>query len=259
MSKPASESDTLKQCMCTAMHTNSTLFCATHAKLYLKLTHSYTFFSNSLVNHNKFIEIQKELGLRPSELVQLSTTRWACQVRSVNAVLNNLSAILACLSNMNTSMALGIRSKLCKTKTLYMLVMFSKLLGITEGLHRYLQGLDLSKAVQYKTAVLKTLTELRTDSGGEDVFRRAMALCEANDIQLPVCPRQKQKRYDGFVVESACGSTSNLTTSDEFRQQLFLSMPGQDGRVTHPPVFRAGRSTYVRYSCLQPNHRDLSL
>uniref|UniRef100_A0A8D0AYQ8 Zinc finger MYM-type protein 1 n=1 Tax=Sander lucioperca TaxID=283035 RepID=A0A8D0AYQ8_SANLU len=185
--------------------------------------HELNLVLNSLVNHNKFIEIQKELGLRPSELVQLSTTRWACQVRSVNAVLNNLSAILACLSNMNTSMALGIRSKLCKTKTLYMLVMFSKLLGITEGLHRYLQGesLDLSKAVQYKTAVLQTLTELRTDSGGEDVFRRAMALCEANDIQLPVGPRQKQKRYDGFVVESACGSTSNLTTSDEFRQQLF--------------------------------------
>ncbi|XP_077100036.1 zinc finger MYM-type protein 1-like [Siphateles boraxobius] len=187
------------------------------------LENVYTFFSNSLVNHNKFIEIQKQLGLRPSELVQLSTTRWACQVRSVNAVLNNLSAILACLSNMNTSMALGIRSKLCKTKTLYMLVMFSKLLGITEGLHRYLQGesLDLGKAVQYKTAVLQTLTELRTDSGGEDVFRNAMALCEANDIQLHVGPRQKQKRYDSFVVESACGSTSNLTTSDEFKQQLF--------------------------------------
>lgn len=85
----------------------------------------YTFFRNSLVNHNKFIEIQKQLGLRPSELVQLS-------------------------------------------------------------------------------AVLPTLTELRTDSGGEDVFRRAMALCEANDIQLPVGP---------LLVESACGSTSNLTST----------------------------------------------
>ncbi len=187
------------------------------------LENVYTFFSSSLVNHNKFVEIQKQLGLNPSELVQLSTTRWACQVKSVNAVLNNLPAILTHLRTMNTSMALGIKSKLCKPKTLYMLVMFSKLLGINEGLHRYLQGesLDLGKAVQYKMAVLQTLTELRTLSGGEDVFKRAMALCEANNIQLLVGLRQKQKRFDDFVVESVCGSTSCLSNSDDFRHQLF--------------------------------------
>ena len=119
----------------------------------------------------------------PSEHVQLSTTSWACQVRSVDAVLNNLPTILTCLSTMKTSMALGIQSKLCTLKTLYMLVMFSKL---TEGLHRYLQGrnLDSGKTVQCKTAVLHTLTELHTDSGAEDVFKRAMALCEANSIEL---------------------------------------------------------------------------
>ncbi len=193
------------------------------------------------MNHNKFVEIQKQLGLNPSEFVQLSTTRWACQVKSVNAVLNNLPAILTHLRTMNTSMALGIKSKLCKPKTLYMLVMFSKLLGITEGLHRYLQGesLDLGKAVQYKMAVLQTLTELRTVSGGEDVFKRAMALCEANNIQLPVGLRQKQKRFDDFVVESACGSTPCLSNSDDFRHQLFY--PCLDRMV------ECGRKAYVRY------------
>lgn len=58
-------------------------------------------------------------------------------------------------------------------------------------------------------------------TGGEDVFKRAMALCEANNIQLPVGPRQKPKRFDGWMVESARRSTSNLTTSDDFRRQLF--------------------------------------
>lgn len=70
-------------------------------------------------------------------------------------------------------------------------------------------------------AVLKTLTDLRNDSGGEDVFRSALNLCEANDIQLPVGPRQKQRRFDGFMGESGCGFTSNLTTTDEFRHHLF--------------------------------------
>ncbi|KAI4802931.1 hypothetical protein KUCAC02_006498 [Chaenocephalus aceratus] len=163
----------------------------------------YTFFSKSLVNHNKFIEIQNQLGLKPSELVQLSTTRWASQVRSVKAVVNNLPAILACLGTRKT--AQGIRSNLCKPKTIYMLVMFAKLLGITEGLHRYLQGerLDLGRAAQYKTAILETLTDLLTEP------------------ELPVGPRQKQKRLDSFVVESACGATSNPTTPGDFRGQLY--------------------------------------
>lgn len=34
----------------------------------------YITFSTSLVNHNKFLEVQRELGLTPSELVELSTT-----------------------------------------------------------------------------------------------------------------------------------------------------------------------------------------
>lgn len=187
------------------------------------LENMYTFFSNSLVNHNKFIEIQNKLGLKPSELVQLSTTRWASQVRSVKAVVNNLPAILACLRTMKTATAQGILSNLCKPKTIYMLVMFAKLLGITEGLHRYLQGesLDLGRAAQYKTAIVKTLTDLRTDPGAEDVFKSSMTICEEHHIQLPVGPRQKQKRLDGFVVESACGATSNLTTPGDFRGQLF--------------------------------------
>lgn len=93
-------------------------------------------------------------------------------MRSVNAVLNNLPAILACLGNMKTAMAKGILAKLCKPKTIYLLVMFAKLLSITEGLHRYLQGesLDLGRAAQYKMATVQTLTDLRTDAGAEDVF-----------------------------------------------------------------------------------------
>uniref|UniRef100_A0A3Q2TPK1 THAP-type domain-containing protein n=1 Tax=Fundulus heteroclitus TaxID=8078 RepID=A0A3Q2TPK1_FUNHE len=187
------------------------------------LENIYTFFSNSLVNHNKFIEIQNQLGLKPSPLVELSTTRWARKVRSVNAVLNDLPAILACLCNIKTDMAKGILAKLSKPKTIYLLVMFSKLLSITEGLHRYLQGesLDLGRAAQYKMAIVQTLIDLRTDAGAEDVFMKARTICEENHIQLPVGPRQKQKRLDQFVVESACGSTSNPTTPDDFRHQLF--------------------------------------
>uniref|UniRef100_A0A8C6KAF0 HAT C-terminal dimerisation domain-containing protein n=1 Tax=Nothobranchius furzeri TaxID=105023 RepID=A0A8C6KAF0_NOTFU len=137
--------------------------------------------------------------------------------------MNNLPAILACLRTMKTATAQGILSNLCKPKTIYMLVMFAKLLMITEGFHRYLQGesVDVSRAVLYKTAIIETLTDFRTSSSVEDLFKSAMTICEENHIQLPVGPRKKQKIMDDFVVESACGATSILTTPDEFRSQLF--------------------------------------
>lgn len=130
--------------------------------------------------------------------------------------------------------------------------MFAKLLNITEGLHRYLQveSLDLGRVAQYKMATVQTLTDLRTDAGAEDVILKAMTICEENQIQLPVGPRQKQKRLDWFVVESACGSTSNPTTSDDFRHQLFLPLPGPDDTGAHPSVFRCWRGAYVRHSNL---------
>lgn len=77
-----------------------------------------------------------------------------------------------------------------------MLVVFSEVLGMTEGLQQHLQGenVDLGKAAQYKTAITETLIDLRTYSEAEDMFKSAMILCEQNSIQLPAGPRSKQKR-----------------------------------------------------------------
>lgn len=62
--------------------------------LFELLERVYSFFSVSLVNHHKFRDVQDQLGLKPSQLVQLSKTRWTCQLRSVNAMLENLHAVL---------------------------------------------------------------------------------------------------------------------------------------------------------------------
>ncbi|CAL8357580.1 unnamed protein product, partial [Gadus morhua 'NCC'] len=62
-------------------------------------------YIGSLVNHDKFKETQKQLGLQPSELVQLSKTRWSCQLRSINAMIENFPAVLTCLSNISNPTA----------------------------------------------------------------------------------------------------------------------------------------------------------
>lgn len=65
-------------------------------ELFSLLESVYSFFRTSLVNHHKFIEAQSRLGLTAVELVQLSNTRWACQLRSINAILEALPSIFEC-------------------------------------------------------------------------------------------------------------------------------------------------------------------
>lgn len=153
-------------------------------------------------------------------------------MRFVNAVLHNLSAIIASLEGIDSPVAKGILIKLSKPKTVFMLVMFSQLLGITEGLHQSLQGekLDLGKAVQYKRSVVDTLKDLCTETAAEEIYRRAMDVCQENNIQDHSKPRHKQRRCDEFVVDSTCSSVSTPTSSKHFRHELFSSMSGQNAQ-----------------------------
>ncbi|KAK0146605.1 hypothetical protein N1851_014059 [Merluccius polli] len=151
----------------------------------------HSFFSVSLVNHHKFVDTQRKLGLQPSERVQLSNTR-ACQLRSLNAVLDNFPGIIECLSTINTPMAVGLKAKLA-------------LLSVTACLHRYLQKetIDLSQTVTYKDAVIDSLKEKCSDATAADLHTRTKALCEANQIAVPEPSsgqRRKTKQMDGFVV-----------------------------------------------------------
>ena len=142
----------------------------------------YSFFSVSLVNHHKFVDTQKKLGLQPKELVQLSTTRWACQLRSVTAVTDNLPAIIECLSTIKTPTAVGLRAKLSKFSSVYLMMVFHTLLSVTAGLHRYLQKetIDIAQAVTYKNAVTDTMKQKRSDTTAADLYSRTKAMCEAN-------------------------------------------------------------------------------
>lgn len=88
------------------------------------------------MNHHKFMEAQTRLGLTTVELVQLSSTHWACQLRSISAVLETLSAILEFLFAIGSPIAVCLRAKLYKFSTAYAVLMFQSLLSVTKGLHK---------------------------------------------------------------------------------------------------------------------------
>ncbi|XP_073726196.1 zinc finger MYM-type protein 1-like [Misgurnus anguillicaudatus] len=186
-----------------------------------------SFFSVSLVNHQKFKDVQNQLGLQPSELVQLSKTRWSSQLRSVNAILKNLPAVLQCLSSINNSMAVGLHAKLSRFSTIYLLMMFKNFLSVTENLHIYLQSetIDLAKAAEYKGAVCDTLRQMRTDEKAVMLYDTVRTICAANQVPEPCTAtrqRQKQKRMEVYVVDSSCGTVSDLSDAEKLKRNLYL-------------------------------------
>ena len=178
------------------------------------------------MNHHKFVDIQRKLELQPSELAQLSNTRRAWQLRSVNVVLDNFPAILECLSAINTPMSVGLKQNSVKSCQCICFFVFQALLSVTACLHRYQQKetIDLAKAVTYKNAVIDSLEKKRSDATVTGFHSRT--ICEANQItnlEPSSVQRHKAKRMDGYVVESACGAGSEVSgscESEELKRKL---------------------------------------
>lgn len=84
-----------------------------------------------------FKDVQTKLGLQPTELVQLSKTRWSCQLHSVSVMLENFPAVIQCISSLKNGTAVGLHVKLSQFSTVYMLTV---LLSVTDNLQKYLQS-----------------------------------------------------------------------------------------------------------------------
>ncbi|KAA0705167.1 hypothetical protein E1301_Tti023271 [Triplophysa tibetana] len=193
--------------------------------------------------------MQKALGLEKSELVQLSKTRWACQLKSVTAVIANLPALLKSLTELtSTTTAIGLLSKLSRLSNVYMLVMFKALLSTTEGLHKYLQkeDVDLAQATWYKDAVLETLRSMRTEEMAEKFYNQAKEILEANHLSETPAPggsqKRKQKRLDDYVVESTTGTRAYVSTLDKIRNHIFYPCLDRMVKIQFESQVRAGQA-----------------
>ena len=95
----------------------------------------------------------------------------------------------------------------------------------TAILHKYLQkeNLDLSKAIQHKDAVLKTLTEMRSPNTADEIYRGMEEIMKESGI-APVESRprrNKRKIMDEYMVDVTTGQREELSTSDAMRAHLF--------------------------------------
>uniref|UniRef100_A0AAR2IPQ8 TTF-type domain-containing protein n=1 Tax=Pygocentrus nattereri TaxID=42514 RepID=A0AAR2IPQ8_PYGNA len=111
-------------------------------------------------------------------------------IDSINAILKNLPAVIQTLQNISTPLAIGLQSKLCRF---------------------------------FKTAVHDALKNCRCSEKAMEIFDKTKTICSDLGIEEHTKGTQrKQKKIEGYVVESPCGTRSDLSTGDLLRQRAFF-------------------------------------
>lgn len=115
-------------------------------------------------SHNRLINIQKKLGIKPREITQISDTRWACRFESCDMVKQHYGVILEVLdaevdegNDFNCIEAEGILNCLKKGNFVINLFVFHEILKYINILSKNLQskGMTLGKALNMIKSIKK--------------------------------------------------------------------------------------------------------
>jgi hypothetical protein len=186
----------------------------------------YVFFVSSVKQSQDLKDVKESLGLsKTCNLVQLSVTRWACQIRAVSSVMTNYDALLLVLERNNHPTAIGLLKKISSWKFVSLLFVFQRLLKTTEGLHNLLQGesIDFCIAVTAVEAVQDTLVEMRSDDYANDLFIDIKGFCDAKGITIQNKHQRKRpaRLENDFLLEIPLSSRTEITSATEVPQDQF--------------------------------------
>ena len=113
----------------------------------------YVFVTRQKV-HEVFVRIQKERGLIVRELGRLSDTRWACRYMNIAVIDERYDVIIAVLTKVSKlrgvndteirTIAVGILSDVRSFQFVANLVIFKKMLSLSQGVNETLQSSTLN-------------------------------------------------------------------------------------------------------------------
>ena len=198
----------------------------------------YVFLSHSKANA-RFMAIQtvQRAGMQPRQLKRLLETRWACRHDCIQAVHATFQAVLCTLEAIadgdDNNQRITAKGLLIQARSFHFvlcLVMFDRLLAVTNALSKLLQAesLDLTTAVSLVTATEETFQDYRCDAKWDEIWGEAVVLAEENDIPVETPSRACGRRHaqpsnlqDGIVM-CTTGSRLQLAEKDEFRIHLYF-------------------------------------
>lgn len=158
-------------------------------------------------SHNKLINIQKQLGIKPREIMQISDTRWACRFENCDMVKQYYSSILEVLdtevevnNDFNCAEASGIFNNLKKGHFVVNLFIFHEVLKYINILSNNLQSksMTLGKAFEIIKSVTKTLEDKRNEQSFQCLWDALTEFSENFEISLDTPSNSKKKKKKSF-------------------------------------------------------------
>lgn len=184
-------------------------------------------------NHHRFIEVQKSLNMKPTEIAQPSETRWACKWRSLHAVKTHYAAITQCLREMRDDgekwsvEATGLYEHMARLSFITCLIVLEDILRVIHVTHKALQSsnLTLSEAAVLTDNLKAHFVSQRQDDKWDDVWGLVKQFCRDNNISVsedvniqrqtpagpgPVPPKRKRATQpptalDSFLITTTLG------------------------------------------------------
>ncbi len=140
-------------------------------------------------NHHRFIEMQKALKIKQTEIVKPSETRWACKWRCVNSVKKHYSAITNTLKEMRDEgekwaiEATGLYNHINRVEFITCLVVFEDLLRVVHVAHKALQSTSctLADATKATSNLRAHVVSRRDEDAWKEVWCTVKELCQTSN------------------------------------------------------------------------------
>jgi len=214
------------------------------ARDFFDIVQSLYVYMSSAVPHAQFLATQAGIDYNNVviELKRIIDTRWTCQYAAIASIRRTFAAILKTLEELSVSggdralMAIGLLHQIQNFKFILSLEMFHSLFQLTTTLAESLQNSSvlISTAQKLVSAVSSNLQAFRDKPDAwAGIWAASVAVCEAHAIPvehevLPtegIRPRRKRKipqALNEFVVEASIEQQNDLTTSHQYKTQLFF-------------------------------------
>lgn len=144
-------------------------------------------------NHAHLKELREHLGIKEGvrELNSLSTTRWSCRYNNCKAVLTNFAAIKNALEDeaeqfrsKNAVEATGLLTHITKAEFVVNLIIFHKVLSITNVLTKYFQTKNASLG-QASDIIIGTIAAMKADRNNfTEVWKEIEEFASVHQIEV---------------------------------------------------------------------------
>ena len=202
------------------------------ADFFVILQKLYVFISGSAVQM-KWIQLQKDMNLKPLQMKKLSDTRWSCQYEMCSTVYKRLGVVIKLLQQIDShdkdrDRAFEARCLLglLNEDFCLLLVAVKEILMNCKAASDFLQNSEnsLADAVDIVENMIEGIASLRKESCYAELKSKAEELCEENEIQARAPKRASRvpERFENEIIDSTIGMRAPPT--DSFRTAIFYPL-----------------------------------